>query len=153
MKVQQEDSESTQNLKASDGAHLCEGDCDDDSECAPGLKCFQRDALEAIPGFRGTETYCMDYCTVDEFTVTAQVGGNLRDAAARLGEYAFDKMWNGVEAYTNGQYIVFYGGSIEGWQWVRGYNQWTGNGPSLNEVVDAKYFITHMQFQVSTDIA
>ena len=103
--------------------HLCEGDCDNDSKCVPGLKCFQRDALEAIPGCSGSETYSMDYCTTDEFTGTAQVGENLSDVTARLGEYTFDKMWNAAAAYTNGNYILFYCGSIEGWQWVRGYNQ------------------------------
>jgi len=28
----------------------CQGDCDEDSHCADGLKCFQRDKGEAIPG-------------------------------------------------------------------------------------------------------
>ena len=82
------------------------------------------------------------------FTITAQVGGNLGNAAARLGEYTFDKMWNGAAAYTNGQYIVFYGGSNDGWQWVTGYNRWAGNGPSLTDVADAQAFVTYMQFQL-----
>ena len=133
---------------------LCEGNCNNDSDCAAGLKCFQRDAYELVPGCSGRGFYGFDYCTVDEhtpFTVTAQVGGNLGDAAARLGDYTFDKMWNGAAAYTNGQYIIFYGGSNSGWQWVTGYNQWAGNGPSLNDVADAQAFVTYMQFQLSTD--
>merc|ERR1712072_1515865 len=28
----------------------CQGDCDNDGHCATGLKCFQRDAKEKIPG-------------------------------------------------------------------------------------------------------
>ena len=31
----------------------CEGDCDSDSDCANGLKCFQRDDDEAVPGCVG----------------------------------------------------------------------------------------------------
>lgn len=30
--------------------HLCEGDCDNDSDCAGALKCFQREATEVVPG-------------------------------------------------------------------------------------------------------
>jgi hypothetical protein len=41
---------------------VCEGDCDRDSDCAPGLKCFQRSALEAVPGCRGTGINNYDYC-------------------------------------------------------------------------------------------
>jgi hypothetical protein len=28
----------------------CQGDCDSDADCKPGLKCFQRNAKEAVPG-------------------------------------------------------------------------------------------------------
>lgn len=33
---------------------MCQGDCDDDSECAPGLVCFLRSNGEIIPGCKGT---------------------------------------------------------------------------------------------------
>jgi hypothetical protein len=29
---------------------LCQGDCDSDLECAPSLKCFQRNGLQPVPG-------------------------------------------------------------------------------------------------------
>ena len=35
---------------------LCMGDCDDDDDCAGILKCFQRDANEAVPGCQGGTT-------------------------------------------------------------------------------------------------
>ena len=82
------------------------------------------------------------------FEVTAQVGGNLGNGAARLGEYKFDKMYNGAAAYTNGNYIVFYDGDNDGWQWVQGYNQWAGDGPVLTAVPDAQAFIKSKQFQL-----
>ena len=43
---------------------LCEGDCDSDSECQPGLKCLQRDGLEEIPGCSpaGEGSSGWDYC-------------------------------------------------------------------------------------------
>ena len=83
--------------------------------------------------------------------MTAQVGGNLGDGPARLGVYEFDKMYNGAAAYTNGQYIVFYGGARDGWQWVTGFNQWAGNGPALSAIDDAQGFVTSKQFQLGTD--
>merc|ERR1711971_1229786 len=41
---------------------LCEGDCDNDGECAPGLKCFQRSALQPVPGCEGLGKSNWDYC-------------------------------------------------------------------------------------------
>jgi hypothetical protein len=40
----------------------CEGDCDRDYHCAPGLKCFQRDGDEPVPGCDGTGLISHDYC-------------------------------------------------------------------------------------------
>lgn len=41
----------------------CQGDCDRDSDCAPGLKCKQRRWNEAVPGCHGGEVYpVVDYC-------------------------------------------------------------------------------------------
>lgn len=40
----------------------CQGDCDNDSECARGLYCFQRDALESVPGCSGSGESKKDYC-------------------------------------------------------------------------------------------
>jgi hypothetical protein len=41
---------------------LCEGDCDSDAECAPGLKCMQRTGDEAVPGCSGPGNPGEDYC-------------------------------------------------------------------------------------------
>eukprot|EP00980_Cylindrotheca_fusiformis_P000757 scaffold175_cov153-Cylindrotheca_fusiformis.AAC.9 len=42
----------------------CEGDCDDDPDCEPGLYCFQRDAYEPVPGCLGgsNDRSRTDYC-------------------------------------------------------------------------------------------
>ena len=40
----------------------CAGDCDNDSQCAGNLKCFQRDGLESVPGCAGGGTNQWDYC-------------------------------------------------------------------------------------------
>jgi hypothetical protein len=50
---------------------VCEGDCDRDSDCAPGLKCFERDALEPVPGCRGTGINNYDYCVYPELNSIA----------------------------------------------------------------------------------
>jgi hypothetical protein len=62
----------------------------------------------------------------------------------------FDRMYNGVAAYTDGKYIVFYGGDKDGWQWVDSYNAWAGNGPALSAIIDAQCFIKSEQFQLGT---
>eukprot|EP00980_Cylindrotheca_fusiformis_P015006 scaffold4127_cov126-Cylindrotheca_fusiformis.AAC.2 len=43
---------------------LCEGDCDDDPDCEPGLICFQRDGNESVPGCSGgsRDGSRTDYC-------------------------------------------------------------------------------------------
>ena len=40
----------------------CHGDCDDDSQCATGLACFQRSAEEPVPGCTGAGRNTYDYC-------------------------------------------------------------------------------------------
>jgi len=43
---------------------ICEGDCDTDDDCARGLRCFQRNETNPVPGCRGdpfgNEDYCFD---------------------------------------------------------------------------------------------
>jgi hypothetical protein len=43
---------------------LCEGDCDNDHECAGDLKCFQRSGSKAIPGCTGDKPkyHGVDFC-------------------------------------------------------------------------------------------
>ena len=50
----------------------CTGECDADSQCASGLKCFQRSDGETIPGCKGNGNgkdwdYCYDPSYVDEW--------------------------------------------------------------------------------------
>ena len=44
------------------GCSLCEGDCDRDSDCKAGLRCFHRNALWSVPGCSGDGVGDMDYC-------------------------------------------------------------------------------------------
>jgi len=41
---------------------VCQGDCDVDSDCQPGLYCHQRDAYEPVPGCSGWGIYATDHC-------------------------------------------------------------------------------------------
>jgi hypothetical protein len=55
----------------------CEGDCDADTDCLPGLICFQREAArEAVPGCVGGEedNSLTDYCIYPELPEGAQPG-------------------------------------------------------------------------------
>ena len=40
----------------------CEGDCDRDSDCKYGLKCFQRNGYTSVPGCKGRGRKDWDYC-------------------------------------------------------------------------------------------
>ena len=40
----------------------CQGDCDENVDCAGELVCFQRDAGQAVPGCKGTAVESNDYC-------------------------------------------------------------------------------------------
>jgi len=40
----------------------CQGDCDEDKDCAEGLHCFKRDDLEEVPGCQGKGNKGSDYC-------------------------------------------------------------------------------------------
>ena len=42
--------------------NVCEGDCDNDSNCAAGLTCLQRVGSEAVPGCDGPGEDGKDYC-------------------------------------------------------------------------------------------
>jgi hypothetical protein len=42
----------------------CQGECDDDAQCKEGLRCFQRDGYEPVPGCTGVGSYDLDYCFV-----------------------------------------------------------------------------------------
>ena len=44
------------------GCDRCEGDCDSNSDCKAGLRCFHRKAFESVPGCSGDGVRSMDYC-------------------------------------------------------------------------------------------
>ena len=48
------------------GYGLCQGDCDDDSDCKDGLLCEQRSGLTPIPGCVGEGLTGTDYCRYPE---------------------------------------------------------------------------------------
>ena len=41
---------------------MCQGDCDDDSDCAAGLTCMERNGIQEVPGCVGTGESGSDYC-------------------------------------------------------------------------------------------
>lgn len=44
----------------------CEGDCDKDSDCESGLKCFKRNRFQHVPGCSGSGKRGKDYCYIPE---------------------------------------------------------------------------------------
>lgn len=50
--------------KAVQSLGLCQGDCDSDADCDPGLVCFQRDDYTPVPGCNGEGVENYDYCVL-----------------------------------------------------------------------------------------
>ena len=48
---------------------LCEGDCDEDADCATGFYCFRRIKLNSVPGCEGKGTRGKNYC-IPEVTIS-----------------------------------------------------------------------------------
>jgi hypothetical protein len=61
------------------GCSRCEGDCDDDSDCAGPLKCFQRDDFESVPGCIGGGKRAWDYCYGTYENMFENIFGNTDD--------------------------------------------------------------------------
>jgi hypothetical protein len=40
----------------------CEGDCDNDEECAGSMVCFERGGTQEVPGCEGVGASGRDYC-------------------------------------------------------------------------------------------
>ena len=99
--------------KAQDGElRLCEGDCDSDSECGEGLKCFQRYGDEDVPGCPGEAKNRWDYCVKEEALLNVgfypnSEGRNPRDGELRLCDGDCDndsECGEGLRCYQRGQY-------------------------------------------------
>ncbi len=114
---------------------LCEGDCDSDSDCATGLKCFQRNTNGPTPpGCAGTPSSNADYCIQDtnyrkeyfDFYPKMDSGGNdIGRISGGVGVYA-------EECYKDPACKGF---NSNGWMKFRvkersQWSQWT-NDPSL----------------------
>ncbi len=54
----------------------CQGDCDDDTQCADDLVCFQRSGTEAVPGCPGEASSGVDFCAVRATENTAWLKGD-----------------------------------------------------------------------------
>ena len=62
----------TGNGLGKDAFGLCEGDCDEDTDCQGDLICQQRDNLEPIVGCIGEGRSTTDYCRPPDATTTTQ---------------------------------------------------------------------------------
>jgi len=51
----------------------CEGDCDRDKDCRPGLKCFQRNDETPVPGCAGAGKRGEDYCYFPDLSASTRM--------------------------------------------------------------------------------
>jgi len=101
-------------MKQPDGTHLfywpfgspygklgpCEGDCNNDDDCAEGLYCFQRDSsIESVPGCVGHDTSRTDFCTYktqtnsnSEFTIPGRTDSATTDEKVTLPALSMKKL-------------------------------------------------------------
>jgi hypothetical protein len=73
------------------GYGMCEGDCDYDSDCDAGLRCFQRDNLESVPGCSGSGKKGWDYCyQATPLPPISQPKVSISNKANRVADLQFD---------------------------------------------------------------
>jgi hypothetical protein len=73
------------------GYGLCEGDCDYDSDCDAGLRCFQRDGYESVPGCSGSGKKGWDYCyQATPLPPISQPKVSISNKANRVADLQFD---------------------------------------------------------------
>ena len=101
----------------------CQGDCDSDSQCKPGLKCFQRSGYTKVPGCEGQGKKHWDYCTdadlIDSPKPKAPVWA--RGKGKRGGGYRETK-FRGPLTFTKGGYTCQ--------NWMSQYPHKSGNNRS-----------------------
>ena len=91
---------------------VCQGDCDDDDECADDLQCFNRDDLEEVIGCIGDGESGRDYCYIpppieEEEPTTKMISTNpCSFEVYQGGEYIFTDQ---VQAFTIQE--IFHDGS------------------------------------------
>jgi hypothetical protein len=96
---------------------LCQGDCDNDGQCADGLRCFQRNSanpFDAVPGCAGVGTSQRDYCYKptlcyeDGYPWSAEGAFERRCNFKELADYAdelVDDNGEPLELFQNGECI------------------------------------------------
>jgi len=127
------------NLKA------CIGECDNDGQCADGLRCFQRSRGEAIPGCKGSGggrdwDYCYDptpgYTKVE---LSGGNDGNARNLKACIGECDSDgQCAAGLKCFQRsaGETIPGCKGSGAGKDWDYCYDHAAWRRNAWNEVAN-----------------
>jgi len=66
---------------ASKPCEACQGDCDRDTDCKSGLKCFQRSGYDQVPGCAAGGKNGYDYCQMD----TTQLANSLSSSSKPKG--------------------------------------------------------------------
>jgi len=83
----------------------CQGDCDNNSQCKSGLKCFQRSGYTKVPGCEGRGKKDWDYCTDADLIDDPKPKGPVwaRGNGKRGGGYK-EKGFRGPLTFTKGGY-------------------------------------------------
>jgi len=109
----------------------CVGECDADSQCKAGLKCFQRTGLTPVPGCTGTGSKDWDYCYDPKGSKTLSGGnvGGAKNLATCTGECDADSQCaSGLKCFqrSNGETIPGCSGAGSGKDWDYCYDpKWT----------------------------
>lgn len=71
----------------SNPCEVCQGDCDQDTDCAPGLVCMQRISTEPVSGCTGASSHGYDYCVMPELCLDSRNDGTFRPCETPLPDY------------------------------------------------------------------
>jgi len=144
----------------------CIGECDNDSQCKSGLKCFQRSGLTPVPGCTGPGKRDWDYC-YDPAGSIALSGGN-NNNAKNLGACSGEcdnnaQCASGLKCFqrSNGETIPGCSGPGAGKGWDYCYNptpsdgknqQWKLTDKTNQGVCDIQYKIKNIGASVDAEV-
>jgi len=144
-----ENNANAENLEA------CIGECDNDSQCKSGLKCFQRNGLTPVPGCTGSGKKDWDYCydPAGSIALSGDNNNNANNLGACRGECDNDSQCaSGLKCFQRqeGETIPGCSGPGAGKKWDYCYNpipsdgknqQWTLTDRTNRAACDIKYTI------------
>jgi hypothetical protein len=121
--------------------------CPSEQKLFPGLSKSSNDYACVAPGecpagfYYESDTPAPPSVASDDTGAFTVESNDAITEASQIGLYTFQQTLNGAAVFSNGFYLIFFGGTVDGWQWVPSYGDFGGKGPMLSTVTSARDFV------------